>query len=223
MNIPITISLAFILLSFTTVFLFYMASRRNKKVLLVTLLYAILQGLLAYFGFYAVKPILPAQFFLIVFPSFAFVFYLYFSKKGKVFIHTLDIKILTLLHTIRIGAELILFALYSCHAIPEVMTFAGRNFDILAGLSAPIIYYLAFVKGIIGKKGLLVWNSISLLLLINIVVHAVLSVELPFQQFGFDQPNEAILHFPFVWLPAIVVPLVILAHLTAMKQLLKKQ
>ena len=36
---------------------------------------------------------------------------------------------------------------------------------------------------------------------------------------GFEQPNVAILHVPFVWLPGGVVPLVLLAHVAALWQL----
>ena len=39
------------------------------------------------------------------------------------------------------------------------------------------------------------------------------------QQFGFEQPNVAILHFLFVWLPGVVVPLVLLAHVVAIRRL----
>lgn len=39
--------------------------------------------------------------------------------------------------------------------------------------------------------------------------------------FGFEQPNRAILYFPFIWLPAIVVPTVFIAHLLSLWQLAK--
>lgn len=223
MTLPSSISLAFILLSFTTIFLLYLAGRRNSRIPMVITLYLLIQGILGYFSFYSAQPILPPKIIALVMPSFGLVFYLLFSKKGKQFIETLDIRTLTILHTIRIPVELLLFSLFVNKAIPEVMTFEGRNFDILAGISAPIIYYLTFIKKVMGKKGLLVWNVISTFLLINIIVHATLSVELPFQQFGFEQPNQAILHFPFVWLPSIVVPIVLFSHLAAIQLLLKKE
>ncbi|WP_208646852.1 hypothetical protein [Pedobacter jejuensis] len=72
------------------------------------------------------------------------------------------------------------------------------------------------------KKGssLLVWTFICLGLLLNIVVNAVLSASSPFQQFGFDQPNVTILNFPFSWLPAFIVPLVLFAHLATIRRLI---
>lgn len=94
------------------------------------------------------------------------------------------------------------------------MTFEGRNFDILSGLTAPIIFYFGFVTKQLDRKVILIWNFICLALLINIVVVAILSAPFPFQQFAFDQPNIAVLYFPFNWLPSCVVPLVLLSHLS---------
>jgi hypothetical protein len=63
------------------------------------------------------------------------------------------------------------------------------------------------------------WNLICLALLANIVIRAVLSLPTDFQQFGFEQPNVAVLQFPYVWLPGLIVPLVLLAHLAAIRQI----
>ncbi|HEY0245738.1 MAG TPA: hypothetical protein VGC01_09260, partial [Mucilaginibacter sp.] len=127
----------------------------------------------------------------------------------------------TLMHTIRIVVELFLYCLFIHQLVPKLMTFEGRNFDILSGLSAPVIFFICFVK----KRNsylLLIWNVICLGLVLNISVNAVLSAPTMFQQFGFDQPNKAILYFPFVWLPGCIVPLVLFAHLAVIKQVLHK-
>jgi len=44
---------------------------------------------------------------------------------------------------------------------------------------------------------------------------------LPIQQFAFEQPNRAVLYFPFIWLPSVVIPIFIFSHLAAFWQLLK--
>jgi hypothetical protein len=99
------------------------------------------------------------------------------------------------------------------------MTFEGRNFDILSGITAPVIYYFVFIKKNMSRKALLLWNFICLGLLFNIVINAILSVPAPFQQFAFEQPAIAIQYFPFIWLPSVIVPLVLLSHLAAIRQL----
>lgn len=219
MHVPLSLSVSFVLITITTIFIFYLASHKNLKTVFVVLAYAIIQGLLAYTNFYSVQPLVPAKIPLVVAPSFILIFYLIISRSSVKYIQSFKLKTLTLLHTIRIPVELVLFLLFTHSAIPEIMTFEGRNFDILAGITAPIIYYLAFVKNIIKRKGLLIWNIVCLALLINIIVHAILSIEIPIQQFGFDQPNRAFLYIPFIWLPSVVVPLVFFSHLIAMKRL----
>jgi hypothetical protein len=99
------------------------------------------------------------------------------------------------------------------------MTFEGRNPDILSGLTAPLIYWLAFRGGKTNRPLLIIWNLIALGFLINIVTHAFLSFPFPLQQLAFDQPNRAVLYFPFVWLPTIVVPIVLFCHLSSLWQL----
>jgi hypothetical protein len=101
------------------------------------------------------------------------------------------------------------------------MTFEGRNFDILSGLTAPIIFWVAFRNGKINRPLLIGWNILCLLLLLNIVTNAFLAFPGPFQQFAFDQPNRGVQFFPFIWLPSIVVPIVLFCHLASLCQLLK--
>ena len=42
----------------------------------------------------------------------------------------------------------------------------------------------------------------------------------PLQSMAFDQPNRAIMYFPFVWLPSIVVPIVLFSHIASLLKLL---
>jgi hypothetical protein len=147
---------------------------------------------------------------------------LFANSKGRQYIDNLDIKYLTILHVIRIPVELVLFWLFINKAVPRLMTFEGRNFDILAGLTAPFIFYFGIIKKQIGKRVILIWNFVCLGLLINIIVNAFFSAPFPFQLFAFDQPNIAVLYFPFVWLPSCVVPLVLFSHLATIRHLIKK-
>jgi hypothetical protein len=93
------------------------------------------------------------------------------------------------------------------------MTFEGRNFDIISGITAPLIYYFGYHQKVLSNKLMLTWNILCIGLLLNIVINAVLSAPFAFQQFAFEQPNIAVLYFPFNWLPSLVVPLVLFAHL----------
>lgn len=209
----------FILTSLLSIFIFYKASGNSKRLLGVVLAWMLVQGILSYQGFYLDTSLVPPRFSLMIAPALILISLCFWSSIGKKFIDRFDMKLLLWLHVVRIPIELILYQLYLEESIPELMTFAGVNFDILAGITAPIMYYFVYVKKRIGRKGLLLWNVLSFLLLMNIVINAILSVPSPIQTQAFDQPNIAILHFPVVWLPSIVVVLVMFAHFIAFRRL----
>ncbi|MET0393304.1 MAG: hypothetical protein ABW019_09190 [Chitinophagaceae bacterium] len=148
---------------------------------------------------------------------------LFATKSGRRFIDRLPLLRLTWLHAIRIPVEIVLLLLFIHQAVPQLMTFEGRNFDILAGLTAPFIAYYGVKKASLHRRLILAWNFISLALLLNIVIHAFLSAPSPLQRLAFDRPNIAILHFPFSWLPTFIVPVVLFSHLAAIRQLIRRQ
>ena len=100
------------------------------------------------------------------------------------------------------------------------MTFEGRNFDLFSGITSPLIIYFGYIKLKIKKQFILFWNVICLILLLNIIVNGLLSSPSPIQKFAFDQPNIAILYFPFVWLPVFIVPIILFGHLVSIRQLI---
>lgn len=222
-NLPLYISLAFALTTILSVWFFYQASNKSIKSLLVLLAWLLLQAGIGFSGFYTVSNTVPPRFLLMVLPPVILISLLFITSAGKRYIAGLNIKTLTLLHSVRIPVELVLYWLYVNKVVPGLMTFEGRNFDILSGITAPFIYYFGFVKQQLTKTLMLIWNFICLALLINIVANAVLSAPFAFQQFAFDQPNIAVLYFPFNWLPCCVVPLVLFSHLVSIKQLLAQK
>jgi hypothetical protein len=222
-NLPNYIKIVFILITILTVLVFYSAARKSTLTLGVIFIWLVFQGILGMRGFYRVTDTMPPRFLLLIGPPVLFIIGLFFTNNGKRFLYGLNIKTLTLLHTIRIPVEIVLFWLFMHQGIPALMTFEGRNFDILSGLTAPLIYYFGFIKNRLSNKILIAWNLICLALLFNIVLNAALSVPSPVQKFAFDQPNVAILYFPFVWLPCCVVPLVLLSHLATLRQLLHRK
>ncbi len=220
-QLPVYIQIIFILSTLLTVLLLYKSAHYSRSVIIMLFVWLALQSVISLSGFYTVTNGLPPRFVLLLLPPIILISSLFFTKKGMRFINSLDVKTLTLLHTVRILVELTLYGLYLHKAAPKIMTFEGSNFDILCGLTAPFVYYFGYIKNILSRRVLITWNIICLLLLANIVVIAILSAPLSFQQFAFDDPNIAVLYFPFVWLPCCIVPIVLLAHLAAINNLLR--
>ncbi|MDQ2770951.1 MAG: hypothetical protein M3Y54_10680 [Bacteroidota bacterium] len=219
LTVPAYLSVVFILTTLLAVALFAWAAGWSGRVLAGLAGWLLVQGGLAFSGFYTHTAGLPPRFALLLLPPVVLMAALFLTRRGRAWLAGLSLAQLTLLHVVRVPVELVLLGLYHAGAVPQLMTFEGRNFDILAGLTAPLVYWLVFRQRWLGRRGLLLWNGLALGLLGNIVVNALLSAPSPLQRFGFEQPNVAILHFPFAWLPAVVVPLVLLAHLVAIWRL----
>jgi hypothetical protein len=219
-NLPISIDIFFILITFLTIWIFYKATKKSTATIIILLSWISLQAVIALTGFYTVINAIPPRFPFLIIPPALFILLLFLFKKGRIYIDALNTKWLTILQSVRIFVELLLLCLFLNNRIPKIMTFEGRNFDILAGLTAPVIFYFGYVKNNISRNLLLAWNLICLVLVINILILAIFSAPFPFQHFGFEQPNIAIFYFPFIWLPCCVVPLVILSHLATIRQLL---
>ena len=221
-NLPVYINIGFVIITVLTVWFFYKATNYSKLVMVIIVAWLIIQTIISLTGFYTITKTTPPRFLLLVLPPLFIIVFLLTTNKGRQFIDDLDVKTLTLLHVIRIPVELVLFGLFINKTIPEIMTFEGRNLDIFSGITAPFIYYFGFIKKTLDKKILLAWNFICLALLINIVATAILSAPFTFQKLAFDQPNVAILYFPFVWLPCFIVPIVLLSHLVSIRHLFRQ-
>jgi len=222
-DLPTYVAIIFCLTVILTFFLFISAVKHKGITFLIAIFWLLLTGILAYRGFFQDTAAIPPRLMLAMAPPLIFIILLLVTSKGRLYIDDLHLKNLTLLHVVRIPVEVILYLLASYKFIPELMTFAGRNFDILSGITAPIVYFICFKNGVVKNRRLLLWwNFICLGLLLNIVINAVLAAPFPFQSFAFDQPNVAILYFPFTWLPCFIVIIVLFSHLAAIQKLLRK-
>lgn len=228
-NLPLYIVVIFIITTLLTVGIFQNAVKRGSYssrtanfLNFIIPFWLIFQATIATTPFYRQPDILPPRLITFaIFPAILTIIGLFIFSKD--IIEKLPLKFLTIIHTIRIPVELVLFWLFQNGQVPQLMTFEGRNFDILVGITAPIIWWFAFRKGKENKTLLIIWNIFGLILLSNIVAHAALSLPSPIQQIAFDQPNRAVLYFPFIWLPSAVVPIVLFCHLASLYKLLQKK
>lgn len=123
------------------------------------------------------------------------------------FCDRLPIPTLTYLHVVRAGVELCLFGLAMSHLLPAALTFAGGNYDIVVGFTAPLFGNLGFPGGRPARGPLIIWNLVALGFLVHVVV-----------QVASAQPH-VILTWPWIWLPGFVVPVVVGAHLITLRRL----
>ncbi|MFT4679663.1 MAG: hypothetical protein ACI9RU_001526 [Litorivivens sp.] len=221
-EVPWAINALFLCSFGLTLVLFYAANGRPKKTILFLMGWSCVLCALAYNHFFTDTRTFPPHFAVAMVPAaLAIVFALQSRSRGRTEAKR-NRAMGTLMHLIRVPIEIVLFFLFVHGTVPEAMTFAGRNFDVLSGLTAPIVAFL-ILKGKIGRKALIAWNGVCVLLVMTVLIIGLFSAEFPFQQFAFDQPNRAVMYFPYILLPGIIVPLVIYTHLHDIIVLVKKE
>ncbi len=221
-NLPLYVYGTFFVAVLFSILQFYRAGTKSKLFIIGIVFWGIVHSILAISGFYDRTQTIPPRFILVILPIPAIIFATIFSKKMRHWLHTFNLKQITYLHTVRILVEIVLYWLFLEKYIPEILTFEGHNFDILAGITAPIVALVAFRNNTINKPLLLTWNVISLLLLFNVIIYAILSTPTALQQVAFNQPNIAVMKFPFLLLPAVIVPIVLISNLAGFILLQKK-
>ena len=221
LTISFYINIIFIVTAFMAIFFFYLASNKSLIPITILLTWVMFQSMLGFSGFYQITNTFPPRFIMLILPPIFLIIFIFLAKKGRLFIDNLQLKWLTIIHLVRLPIELVLYALFVAKSIPEVMTFEGRNFDIIMGITSPFIFYFTFFKNKLSSRYLLFWNIIGLIMVLNIAITGVLSSPFAFQKFGFEQPNIAVLHFPFNLLPALIVPLVIFSHMASIKKIIQ--
>ena len=229
-GLPAYIPVVFVLTTLVTVGIFIFAISKagfesvpGRVLIGFVSVWILIHAALGSTNFYRNFETLPPRVFAVgVMPFLLLTFiYLIFFRRG--FLEVLPLGVLTLIHVIRIPVEFVLLWLAQNGLVPFDMTFEGRNFDILSGISAPIIYFLAFRRGEVNRTLLIVWNIAALALLANIVTIAVLAFPSSLQMVGFGQPNVGVTYFPFIWLPTVVVPIVFFSHAVSLWKLIAKR
>jgi hypothetical protein len=230
--IPLPISVLFIMLVFTLVFLIAMGYRsilikagtdavtRKKKIrrLLIPILFWLLfLAKISDMHFFHDWSAMPPRLAIAGLPPLVFAIALISSKKFTQLIALIPQQWIVFIQSFRILMEFILWWLFLENIIPKQMTFEGRNFDILAGITALIVTYLISRKKI-SNPFLISWNIFGLVLLLNIFVVAVLSAPFPFRMFMNEPANTMVAYFPFVWLPGFVVPVAYTMHFISIKK-----
>lgn len=230
-NIPPYVGITFFACVITTFgFLYYASSeastKRGNVPIIVTTFIAVwifFISLLALQHYFLDFESMPPRLILWVFFTIVCVVLLFLFKSSRRFIEKMPITTLTYIHIIRVPVEIVLWWLFVHGTVAESMTFEGVNYDILSGISAP--FAGLFLVGMKSKSKIaaIIWNLIALGLLINIVTRAVLATPYFYDPLVYEQPNIAVFYFPFVLLPAFIVPAVFFSHIASLYKLFRYQ
>ncbi|MCX2742998.1 hypothetical protein OO013_03930 [Mangrovivirga sp. M17] len=116
----------------------------------------------------------------------------------------------------RIAVELLILGAILYGYFPEGVSFDGTNYDILVGLTAPVIGVL-FMRDKITRKWVLAWN-IGALIILTFTGYSFVSTYYIHPEFSSDVSRELLTEFPFILLPGLLLPLAIFYHIVSIRQ-----
>ncbi len=181
--------------------------------MLAAMVWLALTGGLASSGVLARFSAVPPPMLLLLVSSLGLTLWLGLSSAGRA-LARLPLAVLIGAQAFRIAVELRIHWAVDEGIAPVQMTWTGLNFDILTGLTALVVAPLA---ARLPRPVLLVWNTLGLGLLLWVVGVAVLSMPTPLQRL--HPSNTWVAFFPFVWLPAVLVPCALVGHVALFRKL----
>jgi hypothetical protein len=159
----------------------------------------------------------PLNFMPVLFLPMIIALYLTFSSSFTEVLRNIAPENIIRLQSFRFFVEILLWLLFIDNVIPVQMSFEGRNFDVIAGITAPFIAWMV-ATGKVSRTGMIIWNVLGVCLLFNIVSIAVLSLPTPIQVFT-DAPVTIVAYFPISFLPGLLVPLAYTLHFFSLRQI----
>lgn len=152
----------------------------------------------------------PPRLFLIMATTLVLVLALVFSRLGARMADTLPFAAIIGVQAFRLPLELVMHEAFRENMMPVQMTFTGWNFDIVTGLLAIPVAWLA-AQGRASRDLIMAWNTMGTILLVVIICIAVVSTP-TFAAFGPHRMNGWVAHAPYVWLPGALAPSALLGH-----------
>jgi hypothetical protein len=142
------------------------------------------------------------------------------SSTGGTIAAGVPLALLVGVQGFRLPLELLMHRAYAEGLMPVQMSYSGRNFDIITGITALVLaaaLWLAPQR--VSPKLVLLWNVMGFGLLLNVLTVAILSTPTPLRVFMNEPANVWITQAPFVWLVAVLVPTALAGHLVIFRRL----
>lgn len=201
--------------------------KRRKKILFIFLAAIIIWILtvsgLSIFKFFLDFQAMPPRLLYAFFIPLCFILYFTFSSKlNKVLIAT-PVWPLIYIQAYRVVVEILRWVLMLLKVVPVQMSFAGSNFDIIAGVTAPLIAYFCYQRKNWAYNLALIWNFAGLALLINRFIIGLYSMPTSFQMYHDGPAYTLTAYFPMIISPAVLVPIGYAMHMFSIKQILLKK
>ena len=193
----------------------YLPRPRAVLVTAVLLPWLTYVGLMSYFGVLRNPSLRPPGIVYILLPVFLYIAFGLLRSRTPILV---PVFLLLSVQVFRVGVELFLHQLWRDGVVPKMLTFEGANFDILVGLSAPLIAWIS-TRGRRGLQLALGWSWLGLLILANTAARFILTTPGPLHLLHTEIPNLAPGTFPYAFIPGFFAPLAVILHILAIRAL----
>ncbi len=160
---------------------------------------------------------------LILLPLVVTTIVFYFRNRNDVVLLGIPISYPIYYQTFRILVETLLLYTFYKNIIPKEATLEGLNFDVVMGISAPIMAYFIFKNE--NKYVLLakIWNMIGILMVAFVAFIIATGFYQP-QIWGSDEPivSMTFVKLPYLLIPGFLAPSAIFMHIVSLIQLRHK-
>ena len=177
-------------------------------------------AVLAHFGVFrsfAPPPRIPL---LLILPAFATMFWFFKTGRHQPLLQGVPRWQPVVFQTFRIGVEFLILGVVLRGLGPKEPSFEGYNFDILTGLTAPLMALLVYKWKALSEKWVFGWNLMGLLWLVN-VVFIFVSLGVAPQIWGYAQipisPDFG--EMPYLLIAGVFMPLAVFMHAFSLAQL----
>jgi hypothetical protein len=191
---------------------------KSKPLGVGVLVWLVVTGLAGWLGLARDFQRVPPPMFVLLLAAVVLAVVTAMSRVGSRLVAEAGIVWLIGVQAFRVAVEVFLDWGHRVDLVPVQMTFEGRNWDIVSGVSAAAVAWLA-AKRQAPRWLVLLWNCVGLALLLNIVVIAVLSMPTPLRRFHNEPVNSFIAYLPYIWLPTFLVQLAFFGHLLVFRWL----
>ena len=191
---------------------------KSKPLGVGVLVWLVVTGLAGWLGLARDFQRVPPPMFVLLLAAVVLAVVTAMSRVGSRLVAEAGIVWLIGVQAFRVAVEVFLDWGHRVDLVPVQMTFEGRNWDIVSGVSAAAVAWLA-ARRQAPRWLVLLWNCVGLALLLNIVVIAVLSMPTPLRRFHNEPVNSFIAYLPYIWLPTFLVQLALFGHLLVFRWL----
>ncbi len=164
---------------------------------------------------------LPPRFvILLILPAFLFTGIFIYKNRNNSWLRQIPKSWLVYMQGFRIIVEtLFVFAAARGILHPNV-TIEGYNYDIIIGITAPIVAFLAFGKKVISEKTVIAWNYLGLLVLASVIFVFLTTTFFPglYGSTSDLMPME-FTNYPYTLIAGFLMPVAVFMHILSIVQL----